>query len=255
MAVNPLKQAIRNGTTTIGVSITINSSRAVAVLSHTKFDWVWIDLEHGLLNLETAYELVQATTGTNCVPIIRIPGNEDWLIKQSLDLGAFGIVVPMVRGAEDVARAVSASNYPPRGIRGVSSGYAMYRWGINASEYWKGCDEELVRIIQVEDLQAVEHIDEIMMAPGIDLVFIGTSDLAAALGCIGEPNHSKVEGQIQKVLESGLRHKVRLGIVATNAQEINRRADQGFSFFLAGSDAAMMVRGTTQTLEGVSPRI
>jgi len=249
--INTLKEAIRKGNPTVGAGITINSSRVAAVLAHTKFDWIWIDLEHGLIDLETAYELVQATKGTSCVPLVRVPANEDWLIKQALDLGAYGIIVPLVRSAKDVSRAVSASKYPPEGIRGVSSGFAANGWGISVAEYWRICNDELVRIIQVEDLQAIERIEEIMATPGLDMVFIGTGDLSGAVGCIGEPNHPKVEEQIDKVLQASRKLKIPIGIVATNSRDINRRTQQGFTFFLAGTDAAMMIQGAVGALNGV----
>lgn len=250
--INELKEAIREGKSTIGAGITINSGRVASVLALAGFDWIWIDLEHGLINLETAYEMVQATKGTRCVPLVRVPANEDWLIKQALDLGAYGIVVPFVRHAEDASRAVRASTYPPEGIRGVSSSFGPNRWGIPAPEYWRICNDELVRVVQVEDLQAIANIEEIMTTPGIDLVFVGTGDLAGAVGHLGEPKHPQVEDQIEKVVGAAQSLKIPIGIVAPSTEDINRRAQQGFTFFLTGTDSAMMMRGVAGVLSGVN---
>jgi 4-hydroxy-2-oxoheptanedioate aldolase len=226
--------------------------RICVVLANAKFDWIWIDLEHGMLDLETAYQMVVATQATPCAPLVRVADNQDWQIKQALDLGPYGVIIPLVRTAEQAQHAVRASKYPPEGIRGIAGRYAAYRWGVPVSEYWRRCNEELLVIVQIEEQEGVAKIEEIMAVPGVDLVFIGTADLSGSVGCIGEPSNVKVEEQVKRIVEASKKTGVPIGIVAKHPADINRRIEQGFVFFLSGTDASMMLEGSASTLTGLN---
>ncbi len=116
---NRVKALLKAGKPAIGASMVIPSPPAAEILAQAGFDWLWIDMEHAALNLETAHRMIQATQGTDTVPIVRVGWNLHWLAKPVLDMGAMGVIMPQVSSKEDAADAVKAVRYPPEGVRGL----------------------------------------------------------------------------------------------------------------------------------------
>ncbi len=249
---NRVKALVQAGKPTIGVVITTPSLHAVEILAGKDFDWIWIDLEHSPIDLETLDGMIQAVQGTATVPIVRVAWNRHWLAKPALDLGAKGIMIPWIDSRQDAVDAVQALRYPPEGVRGVGASVAARRWGVRpTSEYLKIANKQIMAILQIETIEAVNHIDEILAVPGIDMIFVGPNDLASSMGLLGQPGHPHVEEAIQKVLAATRKAKVPIGTMGFSAEAANRRIEQGFQFIAVASDGSLLSSGARNILKQI----
>lgn len=248
---NRVKELLKAGKPAIGVIMQLPSAPAAEILARAGFDWLWIDMEHGPLNLETVHRMIQATSGTDTVPIVRVPWNLHWLAKPVLDMGAMGIVMPSVTSKGEAAEAVRALRYPPEGVRGFGPGFAALRWGLSVPEYVKVANNEIMAILLIEHIEAVDRIDEILSVPGIDLVMIGPFDLSGSMGMLGQVTHPDVEEAIDKVLTAAQKEKIPAGILALTPDDIKRRLRQGFQFLVVGTDAGFLAGGAKNILEQI----
>lgn len=249
---NRVKALVKAGKPTIGVVITTPSPHAVEILAGRGFDWIWIDMEHSPIDLETLDRMIQAVQGTETVPIVRVAWNRHWLAKPALDLGAKGIMIPWINSGQDAIGAVQALRYPPEGVRGVGASVAARRWGVRpTSEYLKIANHEIMAILQIETIGAVNHIDEILTVPGIDMIFIGPNDLASSMGLLGQPGHPRVEEAIQKVLAATKKAKVPVGTMGFSAEAANRRIEQGFLFIAVASEGSLLSSGAKNILNQI----
>lgn len=248
---NRVKTLLREGKPTLGVVMTLPSPPAAEILARAGFDWMWIDLEHSPIDLETADRMIQAMQGTETVPIVRVAWNLHWLAKPVLDMGAKGVIMPWVNSKPEAVDAVQALRYPPEGVRGVGASVAARRWGLPTSEYLKVANQEILAILQIENIEAVNRIDEILTVPGIDLIFIGPNDLSASMGLLGQTTHPRVEEAIQKVLAATKKAKIPAGILGFSPNEANRRIEQGFQFIAVASDAGLLSSGAKDILRQI----
>ncbi len=253
----------------------LTSARA---LSRSGLDFIIIDMEHGPWNPETLRIFLLGMTNKQRIaasgdlqmavtPLVRVPQNGaemmSFIVKQALDMGAFGIMFPMVENREQALNAVSSMRYPrpldsdirePHGRRGRSPGIASWYWGIGGGEYFEKADVwplnavgNLLTIIQIESPGAVERVEEIVTTPGVGVIFIGPSDLAAQMGYGDNPGAPQVEEAIQPVLAACLRHDVPCAIT-TGAGSVARRLSQGFRMVTVGTDGGITA-GTARALQ------
>jgi 2-keto-3-deoxy-L-rhamnonate aldolase RhmA len=248
---NPVKKALREGKVVIGATVTAASPDVAASLAGVGFDFLWIEMEHSPLTLETVRAMILATRGLKAMPFTRVPINEPWLAKRVLDIGSLGIVFPFTSTRELAEQAVKACKYPPLGIRGYGPGLAAPRWGLSGIDYAKFANENVMVIVIIEQKLAIENIEEIAAVPGIDVLFIGANDLSFSLGVGGNINSPVVEEAMNKVLAAGKKHNIPVGFPSGNPVEINKRIAQGFRFFQASSDLAMMTAGARDVLSKV----
>jgi 4-hydroxy-2-oxoheptanedioate aldolase len=240
---NRVKALLKAGKPAIGASMVLPSPPAAEILAQAGFDWLWIDMEHAALNLETAHRMIQATQGTETVPIVRVAWNLHWLAKHVLDMGAMGVIMPQVSSKQEAVDAVQALRYPPEGVRGLFPGFAALRWGLPVPEYLKIANKEIMAILLIEHIEAVNRIEEILTVPGIDLIFVGPGDLSASMGLLGQATHTRVEEAIQKVLAATKKAKIPVGIPAVTPDDANRRIQQGFQFILVATDMGLLTSG------------
>ena len=191
---NRLRQLWREGRPTFGAIATIPSIQTVQIMARSGIDWIIVDLEHGPIDLGSAHAMITATAGTPCVPMVRIAANEPWLAKAPMDLGALGINFPMICSRADAEKAVRSVRYPPKGDRLWGPFHAPFRWGVSMPDYMATADDDMICMITIEHVEAVERIDEIMATPGIDLAVIGPGDLATSINKRGLPDDPEVHG-------------------------------------------------------------
>ena len=207
---NPVKTLLKAGQSAIGVVITVNSVEIAAQAAALGFDFLWLEMEHTPVSLETVRNVVLATRGLPAVPFARPPVNELWTAKRLLDTGVLGVVFPFTSNPELARRTVAACRYPPRGRRGSGADLAHFRWPAPEG-YFDFADENVLVIAVVEDASGLAQIDEIAATPGIDVIFIGTSDLSFSLGLRGNQNHPKLEQAVAKIVAAGRKHGKYLG--------------------------------------------
>ena len=248
---SPLKKALLEARPVIGATVTVPNVDTALTLANAGFDFLWIEMEHGPITLESLRAILLATRGARAVPITRVPANEVWLAKRVLDEGSLGVVFPFTSTRELAERAVAACRYPPLGVRGFGPALALSRHGMGAADYVRFANENVVVVVIIEQKEAVENIEAIASVPGISVLFVGVNDLSYSLGIGGRTTDPLVEQALTKVLEAGRRHGIPVGYPTGNPIEINRRIAQGFRFFQASSDIGLLGGGAREMLSKV----
>ncbi len=245
---NPVKTLLREGKPVIGATITVPSPEVAAQAANLGFDFLWIEMEHSPITLETTRNMILATRSLKAVPLTRVPVNELWTAKRVLDQGSLGVIFPFTSTPELARQAVAACKYPPEGLRGAGPGLAAFRWPAPEG-YYKFANRNVMVIIIIEQARAVDQIEQIAEIPGIDVLFIGTNDLSFSLGVGGQQGHPKVQEAIMKVVAAGKRHKIPLGRPAGSAEQVQQYIKEGFLFFQAGSELGLMAAGANALLK------
>jgi len=236
-----LKQKLKKNELTIGSWIMMSDPMSAEVMALAGFEWLVIDIEHTSIDLHTTENLIRTIQSKNIEALVRVSKNEEVIIKRVLDMGADGIIVPMVCTKEDATQAVNYAKYPPIGTRGVglfrASGY-----GTAFDEYKKRVEEELVIIAQIEHIDGVNNIDEILKVEGIDGTIIGPYDLSGSLGYPGEFERDDVKTSVQKVLDKCKAKNIPSGfhVVDTDPVKLVEKIAQGCTFLAYGIDYFFM---------------
>ncbi len=193
-----LKNKLKKGVLTIGSWITLGDCAATEIMAKTGFDWLVVDMEHSAIDIGKAQDLVRVIELCGCVPLVRVKANDPNFIKQALDAGAHGVVVPMVNSAEDAVSAVKSAKYPPKGSRGVGLARAQ-EYGLKFDKYIKWASENIIVIAQIEHIDAVNQLEDILRVDEVDGFFVGSYDLSGSLGKPGEFKHPKVKAALEKI--------------------------------------------------------
>jgi 2-keto-3-deoxy-L-rhamnonate aldolase RhmA len=239
---------IRQGKQTVGMWLqSQNFHIARAIAAQGLFDWLMVDLEHSPTDLSTAMMMLATiadVSGGNCTPLARVAHSTMFHIKQALDAGAQGVLVPMISTPEAAAEVVRFARYPPLGERGAGGVTPQYGFGItNAAEYVKNANQEILVAIQIETVQAVENIDAILAVPGIDMIFIGPNDLHISLG-LGSTLWSDApafQTAFYKVVDACKNHGMPVGTMCPDAAGAKARLADGFAFVSLASDVRVML--------------
>jgi 2-keto-3-deoxy-L-rhamnonate aldolase RhmA len=246
---NPVKKKLREGEPVVAATITAASVEVAAQVAGMGFDFLWIEMEHSPVTLETLRNMVLATRGMKALPFARVPVNELWMAKRVLDAGVCGVIFPFTSTPELAAQAAAACRYPPAGRRGSGANLARFTWPGGADGYADSADRNVVVIVVIEEARAVDDIEAIAATPGIDILFIGTSDLSFSLGLRGNQEHPRLQEAIDKVLAAGAKHGKVVGRPAANPDQAKQYLAQGFRFFQAPTDLGFMAAGAQQYLE------
>lgn len=246
---NLLRRKLLAGQPSFGLIATIPSLQSVQVLANAGVDWLIVDMEHAPIDLSSAHAMIVATTGTPTVPLVRIPWSHPWQAKPVLDIGALGVVFPMITTREQAEAAVRSVRYPPSGDRLWGPFYAPMRWGQKMPEYIDTANENVLAIITIEHPDAVHNIDEIMSAPGLDLAFIGPGDLAMSLGIPGQLDHPSFRAAVAEAEAGILRSGVPLGGVARTPGQARVMLDKGYRAIVFGFDWMLLHEAATRFLD------
>jgi 2-keto-3-deoxy-L-rhamnonate aldolase RhmA len=247
---SPIKDRLRRGEPVFGVTLTTTSLDLAARAASVGFDFLWIEMEHSPITLETLRNIVLATRGLPAAPIARVPVNELWTAKRVLDQGVHGVIFPFTSNVERARQAVAACRYPPAGRRGSGNGLAVTCWpDPDAAGYYDSADENVIVVAVVEEASALEQVEEIAATPGLDVVFIGTSDLSFSLGHRGSQEPAAVRDAIERVRQAAERHGKACGLPVRSAEQAQAAIAAGFRFFQVNSDLNFFEMGANQLLE------
>src|SRR5438477_581832 len=202
---NPVRVKLKQGKPVIGVVITVNNVEVAAHAAGLGFDFIWLEMEHSPISLETVRNIVLATRGMPALPFARPPVNELWMAKRVLDAGVLGVIFPFTRTPQLARQAVAACRYPPVGLRGSGADLAKVCWP-EAENYYDFADENVLVVAVVEDTSALAQIDEIASTPGLDVMFIGTSDLSFSLGLRGRQDEPELDNAVAKIVAAAKKH-------------------------------------------------
>ena len=230
---------------------TLTGHPAVAeIMAAEGFDFLVADMEHTPISVEAFYHIALAAKGTNCDVLARLPSCDAVLAKQVLDLGTAGIIVPSVNTPAEAAQSVAMAKFPPAGIRGASLCRAT-GFGSRFSEYFQAHNDEVLVVVMLEHITAVQNADAILATPGLDAVLIGPYDLSASMGLAGQLQHPDVLAAQETILDACRRRQVAAGIhvVPVDAGEVRRRIQQGFRFIACGIDTLFVREGCRAMLK------
>ena len=246
---NIVKRKMRSGERSFGAWLHLCSGMAAEIMGDAGFDWILVDMEHGHGDLQTLVGQLQAMNHAKSIPIVRAPWNDLVIIKRILDIGAYGVMIPWVNTKEEAEQAVQACKYPPRGVRGLARNTRATAYGRDFPKYANVANDEILVIVQVETMNAVNNIDDIMSVPGVDVVFIGPSDLSASMNIPAQYDHPDLLKAMKRVEDAGKRHKVALGTLCSTIEQMQNLVDRGYQFISMGSDASLLVGASTALLE------
>jgi 4-hydroxy-2-oxoheptanedioate aldolase len=247
---NRLRQAFQDRRPTFGAIATIPSVQTVRIMAQS-LDWIIVDLEHGPIDLTAAHAMIVATAGTPCVPMVRIAANEPHLAKAPMDLGALGINFPMISSRAEAEKAVRSVRYPPRGDRLWGPFHAPFRWNVAMADYMAVADDDMICMVTIEHVEAVERIDEIMATNGIDVAVIGPGDLATSINKRGLIDDDEVKSLIARAEAGILKSGVPIGGVARTPEQANQMIARGYLMLALGFDWSLFQRGIAASLEGI----
>ena len=251
LAENRFKRGLEAGEAQLGLWISLCSNVAAEVVAPAGFDWALIDTEHSandyfsVLSQLQVFAAYPATT-----PIVRVEWNDAVAVKRMLDLGAPGLLFPMIQSAEEAKAAVAATRYPPDGVRGVALSTRATKYG-RVSDYAARAAEETAVLLQVETREGLDHVAEIAAVEGVTGIFFGPSDIAASLGRLGKPNDPDVWEAIREAAEIVKAAGVPAGTLVQDAGFARQLVDEGFAFVACGTDAGLLARAADNLLNDV----
>lgn len=237
MTANTLKQRLRKRETTIGSWITLGHTSVAEIMAHAGFDWLVVDMEHSVITLDVAQQLIQVIEGCGVVPLVRVGENNPNTIKRAMDAGAQGVLVPMVNTRQQAEAAVSAVKYPPTGTRGVGLARAQ-GYGARFEEYAAGINAESIVVVQVEHIEAVTNLESILSVKGLDGCIVGPYDLSGSLGVPGDFEHPDLLAALSRVEQTCKEKGVAAGmhVVQPDYRLVMEHAARGYSFIGFGLD-------------------
>jgi 4-hydroxy-2-oxoheptanedioate aldolase len=226
-----------------GTFLNLGSPITVEIAGNSGLDWVLIDHEHGPGGEDTMLHQLQAVGCTPAVPIVRIAANEMPRFKRALDMGAQGIMAPYISTAAEARAAVAAMRYPPLGQRGVAKVHRAAGFGTDFEEYYRHAHEWLVTVAQIENAEGVNAADEIAAVDGVDVLFVGPTDLSYNLGIPDQFDHARYIEAQQRVVAAAKAHGKAAGILVQTAALVTKSRELGFTFVALGSDGSSVRSG------------
>ena len=236
-----LKEKLRIGELTVGSWITLAHPAIAEIMAKAGFDWLAVDLEHSVITIREAEELIRVIELCGVAPLVRLSANDPVQIKRVMDAGAHGIIVPMVNTRAEAEKAVSAVRYPPYGTRGVGLARAQ-GYGSSFEKYKKWLNQESIVIVQVEHIKAVENLDAILSVEGVDGFIVGPYDLSGSLGIPGQFDNELMIEAMNKI-KAFMRSSSKIPgyhVVEPDVDQLQQRVREGYRFLAYSVDFRML---------------
>ena len=237
---NRVRQKLSQGSPVIGTFVGLQSANVAELMGHSGFDFVVIESEHNALESAEIEHILMALGNTDAIPIVRIPSSDKVFIQKALDLGAMGIVVPSVRTAEEAMKIVSATRFPPLGTRSWGPLRAS-KYTFDNEDYFNNANDNILVVLIVETVDAVNNLEQIADVTGIDVLFLGPWDMCLSLGLdpLYQP-HDEIGEVLQKMIQVSKERDTSAGAGASSPGDIAGRIDQGVTFISYGPDYALL---------------
>jgi 2-dehydro-3-deoxyglucarate aldolase len=246
------KNLFNDNEVALGSWITLAHPAVAEIMANAGFDWLAIDLEHSVITIREAEELIRVIELSNVVPLVRLTSNNSDLIKRVMDAGAHGIIVPMVNSALDAEMAVQSIKYPPAGRRGVGLARAQ-RYGADFEAYKKWQVNGSIVIVQIEHIDAVNNFRDILSVPGVDGFIVGPYDLTSSMGIPGEFSNSKYLEVMERIGKIAKDMNVAGGvhIIEPDPKQLKQRVSEGYKFIAYSLDIRMLDYSCRSALESI----
>ncbi len=253
VGLSSLKETLRAGTVTIGSWITLAHPGIAEIMAKAGFDWLVVDLEHSVITIREAEELIRVIELCGVTPLVRLSANDPVQIKRVMDAGAHGVVVPMVTTRDEAEQAVAAVKYPPVGNRGVGLARAQ-GYGTRFEEYRAWLEQYSVVVALVEHIKAVENLADILSVEGLDGFIIGPYDMSGSLGVPGDFEHPAMVEALEQVQRVAGNYKVVAGyhVVPPKPDLVIQKVQECYRFIAYSVDMMFlgeMCRGGLETIK------
>jgi 2-keto-3-deoxy-L-rhamnonate aldolase RhmA len=249
-----LRRRILAGERLFGIFLNTGSVMNAEICARAGFDWVLIDLEHGVADESDVLSHLHAVQSGTAAALVRVEGSNRMRIARTLDLGAEGIMVPRVASASQAQEIVGYLRFPPDGVRGI----ALFTRGAELGQVGHGSVSEInhstVGIVQIESAPSVEAAGEIAAVDGADVLFVGPTDLSHALGIPGQLDHPAYEDAVRRVGQAARDHGKAAGVLLWRSADLDRYVDAGFTFFGMSSDGALLDAAVRSSLSELRAR-
>jgi 2-dehydro-3-deoxyglucarate aldolase/4-hydroxy-2-oxoheptanedioate aldolase len=238
MKPNDVKRTLRDGGVSIGTFLFEFSTTGIArIAAEAGAEFAIFDMEHTGWSVETIRMLIATSRSTRMVPIVRVPATEYHFIARALDMGAMGIMVPMVESEEQAHRFVQSAKYPPAGRRGAAFAVAHDDYvGGNMADKIQSANAEQLLIAQVETARGLENVEAIAAVEGIDVIWIGQADLTTSLGIPGQYTHPDFLKAVERIADACRSHNKVLGYLALGVEDGKTMLARGFRMLAYGGD-------------------
>ena len=243
-----LRARLNAGEFVIGLTITTSNLETAVIGAKLGFHFLWVEMEHSPVSLETLRTIMLATRGLEAQVLARVPIVALWTAKRVLDQGVSGVIFPFIADAEMARTAALACRYPPAGLRGSGAGLAASTW-FEAGNYYDSADNHMLTVCVIEEERALAQVDAIAATPGVDVIFIGTSDLSFSLGLRGRQDDPRLQEAIETIRTAAQRHNKFLGRPTGSAEEVLRYHREGFQFFQSVNELGLMRLGAERILQ------
>ena len=250
LANNTFTRALKQGDKQVGLWVTLSSPFAAEVTAPAGYDWALIDMEHSPNEYASVLGQLQVFANTTTTAIVRPEWNDTVIVKRLLDLGAPGLLFPMVQTVEEAKKAVAATRYPPHGVRGVSGSTRANKFG-RIADYMARVEEETTVLIQLETTATVARAVEIGTVDGVSGVFFGPADIAADIGMLGQPMHKDVWALIKPAAQALIAKDVPVGTLVMDTDFAAELLREGFTFVACASDAGLLAKASDAALAAV----
>lgn len=250
-----LKERLFSGETVLGCFLSLGSPLTSELMAQAGYDWALVDLEHGAGGEAEALNQLQAISATRAASVVRVESNARQRAHRVLDMGAHGVMFPRIDTAEDAAAAAAAMRYPPLGVRGVAFSNRVCEYGTNFRPYLEASSDALLTIVQIETRTAVENVGAIAAVPGVDVLFIGPSDLSHSYGILGQFDHPEFVQAIERTAEAAKAHGKALGILLPKPADLDHYRSLGFRFIASGSDAVLLNNAARALVQSLRERL
>lgn len=257
MKKNPVKQKLREGKPSFGTWLSLGDLYVARVLARLGFDWLTVDLEHQPIDWREASAIFGAIADAGCVPLVRVPEGNHFLIKRALDAGAWGFVAPMVNTVEQAKEIIAAAKYPPVGNRSLGGSWHAMNFDATAGDYFKYANDEILVVLQTESPLGIRNAEAIYSLPGVDAIFVGPVDLRANMRQPDgtEATDAEFEAALQCIVDSGKKTGTPTGMHTMTAEAAIQRAKQGMQFIAVASDLRMLTVKAQEMLSAVNPEV
>lgn len=247
LPINHFKHAIQSGHRQIGLWSHLCSNISTEILAGCGYDWLLLDMEHSPNELPAILGQLQAMSGGSATPIVRPPWNDMVTLKRLLDIGVQTVLIPYVQSEQEARDAVAFTRYPPHGVRGFAGAPRASGYG-RVKDYAHRCNDELCVLVQVETVQGLQNLEAIARVDGIDGVFVGPGDLAAALGHLANPKHPEVQAAVEDAIARIRACGKPAGILTADEELARRYVELGCLFVAVGADQNVLRNGAEALL-------
>ncbi len=249
--VERLSQRLRDGNVCVGMSVQTTDPLVSEVAAEAGNDFIWIEMEHSHLDLPAVMGHIMAVRGTQTAPVVRVPWNDAVLIKPILDMAPAGIVIPMIRSADEALQAVRACRYPPEGIRGFGPIRNMYN-SASMSDYLESAASQILVFVQIEHIDAVHNLDAILATPGLDGIVLGRNDLSGSMGKLGQHSDPELIQTIDTVLAKASQSELIVGTsIGYNSETVQDWYAKGVRWFALDEELGHIFNGAKAVADAV----